>query len=354
MSISIGSSARVDDSFITPSLGTEGEPTNVVRLGREAQKGFKVQVKDTTEDFAVTDSVADIDRLVIDKTTGNLDTNGGDMTVSTLNYTALNPPVGGGGGVNNPMTANLDLGGFDILGGTGGSVGGNSFIPTPLAPDTLPPNPSSVFKPQLVTGFPSYIGAGQDPFNSSTSNFPTQSTDVTWANGMPVNAKNSIIGRRTGVTITPGNYGNQIGFGNKITFQDYMLYDPNGLRHAPVNPAFFTAAIVKPYTPIGILEVHTHLEGQFLGAPGANSVSGSIEQFRAGAPFRSYKLFRHECIAQTEVVSSASRFLMGFAPYSEDFQVGDYFEIHMGNDASSVGDFALGLFKAVLTFHPSP
>jgi len=280
--------------------------------------------------------------------------NAGDLLTSDGNGNCEWLPGTGGAGVQNPMNADLDLGGFSIVAPGGGSVEGDSMVPNQLPADTLPPNPSSLFKPQIVQGFPSYIGAGQDPFNTTGTNFPTSSTGLLWGNGMPINAMNSIIGRRTGVVFPPGLYGNQIGFGNKLTFTDRVVYDPNGLRHAPVAPAFFTAAIVKPYTPIGVLEVHTHLEGEFL-APGDNSVSGSIEHFRAGALLRSYKLFReYRSANQLEVVSSASRYLMGFAPYNEDYQVGDYFEIHMGNDPASVADFQLDLFKAVLTFHPAP
>ena len=279
--------------------------------------------------------------------------NAGDLLTSDGTGKCEWLPGTGGGGVQNPMNADLDLGGFNILAPGGGSVEGDSMIPNQLPPDTLPPNPSSFFKPQIVQGFPSYIGPGQDVFNPAGTNFPTQSTGLVWGNGMPLNAMSSIIGRRTGVALAPGIGGNQIGFGSKSLFQDQIVYDPMGLRHAPVNPSFFTAVIVKPYTPIGILEVHTHLEGNFLG-PGPGSVYGSIEQFRGGALLRSYKLFREEVSVQQEVVSDSSRYLMGFAPYNEDYQVGDYFEIHMFNDATSSADFQIGLFKAVLTFHPCP
>lgn len=99
MSRSIGNDARVNKVFIAPELGTKGEPTETIRIGeRDQSEKWNITSLPPLNNLQIKDAEVDTTRLEIDKTTGNLDTNGGDLTVHTLNYTNLNPPVGGAGG----------------------------------------------------------------------------------------------------------------------------------------------------------------------------------------------------------------------------------------------------------------
>jgi len=260
------------------------------------------------------------------------------------------------GFVTNPLTASLNANGKSIF---------NAFIADSTVylknfTDELPAEFHSLAGVSLFNGISSFINpAYQNNLNPTGTNFPQGNFNVLWQDKLPVLAKASIIGRRTGLLVTAGTTTNTLGLGSTAAFQDRVIYDPMNMRGRPIGlptSSAFTTIIIQPHTPIGILEFHTHIEGSFVGPstgfPNPNRITIIIKQYDSlGNPIRDYSLVTHETYTINPIAINGSRFLMGFAPYSEDYSVGDQFEVACSVDAAS-NDFNISLAKTVCTVHP--
>lgn len=274
------------------------------------------------------------------------------------------------------MVNNLDLGGQNIINcpnvltnplqsdldgdQTNALINVNNYDNFVLV-DALPSNPDGIYKESLVTGAVNRQ-PGQDDFDPVTTNFPT-GRPLFWANKLPIEAIPGIIGRRTGATLPPGTIGNQIGFGTKLLFQDRVIYDPLNLRYNPTAPNSFSACRfhsgLPGYTAGGaykaMVTIHVHLEGSFAGANNNNLFRVFCRQFdSAGVFIRDYNILESTGRAATNVVVTGSRYLMSFAPYSEDINDGDYLEIWAENAATSPNNFTFTLMKGVIEYRPVP
>ena len=357
MSFSLGKSAQASESLRTKKLGILANAVQQLNLGGTKQGRFQVQSKESNDDFAVTDLDNDIDRFVIDKTTGNLDTNGGDMTVNTLNYTALNPPVGGGGGVQNPMTVDLDTANFLV---------GDSTYGKTLLTDTAPPtSEKAVYDESIITGAYNRqpVSGMQENFNPITG-FPT-SLRCQMENNLYSQAINGVFSRRTALNLPPGLAGNYLVIGNQLGFTDRVTYDPLNMRFDPTVPNAWTAVKFSENLgaicpgPIGtqskmIVEIHTHMEGSWASLNPNNILKIYARHYRTAGVLRDYQISLITGNAQ-DVVRSDSRYLMAFSPaLGEDFQNDDYLEVFLENDPTSPNDFTVALFKCGIQVRPCP
>jgi len=366
MSFSLGLTATATEHFRTKKLGVLGDAVQQLNLGGTKIAKFQVQSKETNDDFAITDTDVDVDRLVIDKTTGNLDTNGGDMTVNTLNYTTLNPPVGGGGGVNNPMTVDLDCADFDTFNIF--RCQARAFQKRPFVDSAPPTKDDSIYQEKIITGAYNRqpVVGTQEDFSPVPTGFPT-GTPCQMADNLYSQAYNGVFARRTGLVLTPGLAGNYLNLGGQSAFQDRVTYDPLNLRYDPAVANAWTA--VKFDTNLGticpgpvgtqcnfITTISIHMEGDFLGANPNNILKIYARQYRGGigAVLRDYQI-SHIQTGGTRVVRSDNKYLMSFsAGLNEDIQNGDYMEVFLENDAGSANDFNVGLFKVLIEVRPCP
>ena len=297
---------------------------------------------------------------------------GENCYVGTLHYQSLDPPVGGGGSAtlqdvcNNGNTTTTAIGCADL---SCGDVNCDAIVSSVsldinAQTDQYPPDKSIMYKEIIDTGLNNrQTGAGQDNFNNSTTAFPTKSP-LWWIQNAPTTALHGIIGRRTGATLPVGTIGNQLGFGTKSLFQDSVIYDPLQLRYAPAVPNSFSAVRFGDncigWNGAGnrmdiIVYAHFHLEGSWGGSNTNNDLKIFIRHFdSAGAVRRDYQLARISGKATTDVVESADRLIMGFAPYSEDINGNDYFEVWMEVVATSVNPFTISLFKGIIEVKPVP
>jgi len=267
----------------------------------------------------------------------------------------LDPSGAPVGGVTNPLTTDLSFGGFTV--GDGFLV--NTEISNKKLVDSLPTDIHGIADIKLVNGITPWIQSYQFDFNPSTTNFPTGNNDIMFQNQLPVNAKAGIVGRRTALPIAIGASTNTLGLGSTAAFRDQILYDPLNMRQRPIGlpgSNAFTVIEIQPHIPIGILEFHCHLEGDFTAPSPAlatpNVISMVIHQYdNAGVPKATFTIIRHETYG-TNVVVTGSRFLMGFAGYGEDYVVGDKFEVQAAVDAASPHAFNVSLAKNVVTVHP--
>lgn len=286
--------------------------------------------------------------------------------VGALHYDTLVPPVGGGTqslqdvcNIGNTTTTAITCG--DV---TCSTANVNDKIVITQRTDNYPVDKKTIYNERIIDGSGNQqTGAGQDNFSSVATDFPT-SIAIKWMNGFPQGAIQGIIGRRTGVTLAPGTIGNQIGYGTKAAFQDSVFYDPLQLRYAPTNPNSFSAVRFGDncvgWNGVGLqmkmmVYTHVHLEGTWTGTNNNNDLKVFIRHFDpAGVLRRDYQLLRIAGKASAPVVESADRLIMGFAPYGEDINGNDYFEVWMDVDVGSPDSFTISLFKAVIEIKAVP
>jgi len=358
MSLGLGNVAQVNQHIVAPEVGGDGNSTRRIAMGNTTTK-WEVETPTPAEDFKIKDAEAGVDRLIISKASGDLDTNGGNMTVNTLNYTALNPPVGGGGGVNNPMTSDLDAANFLIS----NSAYGKTLF-TDQAPSTAA---DAVYDETIITGAYNRqpVVGTQEDFNNAATQFPT-SLRCQMANNIYTTAKNGVFSRRTALPLAVGASGNYLSLGNQLSFKDRVTYDPLNMRYDPTVANSWTAVKFSDNlgamcpSPAGtlckmIITLHTHLEGAWAAQTNNNQLKVFARQYRGGGVLRDYQISRINGYSGREVVRSDSRYLLAFSSgLGEDFQNDDYLEIWLENDAGGTDDFFVTLFKCFIEVSPCP
>jgi len=136
--------------------------------------------------------------------------------------------VAGTGGVSNPLSADLQDGGFNIIGN--GLIKNDGLELNNTGNDNLPVSSiytGSLYKLQLSTGSVGQL-AYQNAFDNSSTSFPTNSTNINFCNGLPIFGP-SVWGNINGTGIVVGGSADGV-LGSVVGGLDQIYYDPCNCR----------------------------------------------------------------------------------------------------------------------------
>jgi hypothetical protein len=200
---------------------------------------------------------------------------------------------------------------------------------------------TGLYKIKLSRGQDKWAGAApfdiQENYNPVLG-FPTGQI-VEYQNQAPITGAR-IYGRvATGVAVAPATTYTISSFGNTLSFQDQMLYDPMQMRSRKVGNSWIYAGAPSVWRRADtklIFTIKWYIEGTFPARRNNNIVQVYANQYRSGALLRAYQIHQTPGDEDVHIHSGERTFFSHTTALNEDFNPAtDDWLVEIANQANT-------------------